>query len=122
VKRVFVVEDEAIVALEIKDHLREHGFAVCGYAGTGEAALRQIPVARPDLILMDVNLGKGLSGFEVAEQLWADIDVPVLFLSAYSDEQRTNRAVHTGTVGFLTKPFDPRMLAAAIERLIAMKE
>jgi len=115
VRRVFVVEDEAIVALEIQDHLRGMGYEVCGHATRGEVAVRQIPEVRPDLVLMDIKLGNGISGTETAERLRAVIDVPVLFLTAFSDAELTQRAGTTGAFGYLTKPFDPRVLAANIE-------
>jgi len=83
--RVFVVEDEALIAMELVDRLQELGYVVCGRALRGDQALERIPAAEPDLILMDINLGPGPSGIEVAERLRASSDVPVLFLTAYSD-------------------------------------
>jgi len=115
VKRVFVVEDEAVVAMEIKDHLRTLGYEVCGHTARGASALRQIPEVCPDLVLMDINLGDGISGLEVAERLRAVIDVPVIFLTAYSDAELTERAGRSESFAYIVKPFDPLVLRANIE-------
>jgi len=115
VRRVFVVEDEGIVAMELKDHLRERSYEVCGHAMSGEVALRQIPDARPDLVLMDINLGKGISGLDTAERLWVVIDVPVLFITAYHNWEIALPSARNGSFAFTAKPFDPDVLAANIE-------
>jgi PAS domain S-box-containing protein len=122
VKRIFVVEDEAVVALELKDQLRALGYEVCGHAARGESALRQIPEARPDLVLMDINLGEGISGLDVVEQLHAVIDVPVIFLTAYSDAALTDRAGRGKSFAYLVKPFNPLVLGANIELALVRRE
>lgn len=118
-KRVFVVEDEAIVAMELKDHLRSMGYEVCGHAARGEAALRAILELRPDLVLMDINLGGGMTGLDVAERLRGVFDVPLLFITAYSDGEITERVGRSGSFGYLVKPFEPRVLGANIELALA---
>ncbi len=114
-RRIFMVEDEALIAMELRDHLQELGYEVCGHAARGEAALRLIPEANPDLVLLDINLGHGISGLEVAEQLHRDSDVPIVFLTAYSDAALTQRAAVTGSFGYLVKPYQPAALQANIE-------
>jgi len=116
--RVFIVEDEAIVALELKDHLRQLGYEVCGHAVRGDAALLEIPPARPDVVLMDIKLAGDLSGLDVAEQLRVVCDVPVILLTAYADSELSIRAGRTESFAYLTKPFDPRVLAANLELAI----
>lgn len=118
-KRVFIVEDEAIVAMELKDRLGEMGYEVCGHVARGEAALRQIPEVRPDLVLMDIHLGPGMTGLDVAEQLRAVLDVPVIFITAYSDAELTARAGRSGSFAYIVKPFDARVLGANIELALA---
>ncbi len=114
-RRIFVVEDEALIAMELRDHLQELGYEVCGHAARGEAALRMIPEAAPDLILMDINLGHGMSGLEVAEHLQRESEVPIVFLTAYADAALTERAAVTGSFGYLVKPYQPAALQANIE-------
>ena len=114
-KRLFIVEDEAIVALELQDHMRSMGYEVCGHAANGQAALAQIPEARPDLILMDINLGNGLTGIDVAEALRGSVDAPVVYVTAYSDAELATRASRTESYAYIVKPFHPHALRATIE-------
>ncbi len=121
-QRVFIVEDEGVVALELKDHLHTLGYVVCGHASNAAAALREIPRVIPDLILMDINLGPGMSGIDVAEKLRHELDVPVVFLSAYSDAELTRSAAQTGSFGYLLKPFDPNVLSANVQLAMVRHE
>jgi len=114
-RRVFIVEDEALIAMGLRDHLQELGYEVCGHAARGLAALRDIPAARPDLILMDINLGGGMTGIEAAERLQQVSDVPIVFLTAYADAELTERVVGTGSFAYLVKPYQPEALRANIE-------
>jgi PAS domain S-box-containing protein len=114
-RRIYIVEDEALIAMEIDDHLRDLGYEICGHAARGEVALREIPAAAPDLVLLDINLGPGLNGLDVAERLREHLDVPLIFLTAYSDGELTSRAVRTESFAYVVKPFHPRVLQANIE-------
>jgi DNA-binding response OmpR family regulator len=122
VKRIYIVEDEAVVALEIKDHLRRMGYEVCGHAARGESALREIPGAAPDLVLMDINLRTGPNGLDVAERLRATSDIPVIFLTAYSDIDIAERASRLRSFAYVVKPYDPRVLRSNIELALAQRE
>jgi len=117
--RVFIVEDESVIALELQDHLSTFGYEVCGHARSGKAALEQIPEARPDVILMDIKLGRGISGLDVAERLRGVVGAPVIFLTAYADRPLIKRAASSGSFSFLIKPFEPRLLQANIELALA---
>ena len=121
-KKVFIVEDEAVVALELKGRVRDLGYEVCGHAARGESALRQIPEARPDLVLMDIRLGAGMTGVQVAEELREVFDVPVIFLTAYSDAEVTERAGRSGSFTYIVKPYDPRVLAVNMELALVRHE
>jgi len=119
-RRVFIVEDEALIAMELEDRLQQFGFEVCGRAARGDQALAQIPEAAPDVVVMDVNLGGGLSGFEVADQLAAVCDVPVVFLTAYSEAEFSERAGGRAPL-YVLKPFQPGALRAALERALGAR-
>lgn len=110
---IFVVEDEALIAMELQDQLESLGYRVCGHAARGEIALEKIRELQPDLILMDINLAGAMTGIDTAEQLGRGL--AVIFLSAYSDPALVSRAVSTGPFGYLIKPFNPRELHATIE-------
>jgi|GEM_PF-999263 len=117
--RVFIVEDEAIVAMELKDQLRMLGYEVCGHAARADAALREIPASRPDLVLMDINLGGGMTGLDVAERLRGTSDAPVVFVTAYSDAELVERAAGTDSFAYILKPFNPQALRANVEMALA---
>lgn len=116
--KVFLVEDEAVVALQIKTWLRDFGFAVCGHCTRGDTALRQIPALKPDLILMDIHLADGISGIDVAEKLGTQVEAPIIYLTAYSDSDMVARATTGRRACYVTKPFQPERLLACISELL----
>lgn len=113
--KILIVEDEAVIAMEIEMRLEKMGYEITGHAATGEKALALAEASRPDLALMDINLVGPQDGVETAAQLRARFDIPVVFLTAYSDDATIRRATVTGPLGYLTKPFSDRDLRAAIE-------
>ena len=112
---MFIVEDEAIIAMELEDRLEKLGYEVCGHAARGEQALATIPTAKPDVVLMDVNLGRGMTGLETAELLRETFDAPVVFLTAYTSAELEEKARTSRTFQYLVKPFRPEALRATIE-------
>ena len=123
--RVFVVEDEALIALDLSERLEVLGYEVCGTTTRGETAVQRIAELRPDLVLMDIKLAGSMDGVEVAQQLRERYDVPVVFLSAFVDSQLIARATRTNCYGYLVKPFEERELHAtlqvALERFRALR-
>lgn len=113
--RILVVENEAIVAEDIKFKLEPYGYEVSAIACSGEEGVRQAAASRPDLILMDIRMPGHLDGIEAAAEIKKVSDVPVIFLTAFSDKQTVDRAKVLGPFGFITKPFDERELRTAIE-------
>ncbi len=112
--QILIVEDEAIVAMDLKLHLQNLGYAVAGLASDGEEAIVMAGRKRPDLVLMDISLGSGMDGIEAARQVQA-VGVPVVFLTAFADEATLARAKDSGPYGYLLKPFDERVLHSTIE-------
>ncbi len=113
--RVLVVEDEIIVARDIENRLNNLGYAVVGLASTGEEAVRAALEAVPDLVLMDIMLKGDMDGIQAAEQINRELDVPVVYLTAYADETTLERAKITGPFGYIVKPFEQRGLHTTIE-------
>ncbi|MBZ5502172.1 MAG: response regulator [Acidobacteriia bacterium] len=113
--RIFIVEDEALISMELTDRLAGLGYWPCGQAARGEVALTRIRESKPDLVLMDINLAGDLDGIETAQQVRQQFNLPVLFLTAYSDPDLVTRAMETNSYGYLVKPFDERELRANIE-------
>jgi PAS domain S-box-containing protein len=115
---IFVVEDEAIVASDIKETLINLGYGVAGTARSGESALEMIGATRPDLVLMDIHLAGRMDGIEAAGQIHARYGIPVIFLTAYADKALLERAKITEPYGYIIKPFDERALHSAIEMAV----
>lgn len=112
---VFIVEDENIVALDLEHRLLSMGFSVVGQAGTGEQAIDLIADLRPNVVLMDIQLRGELDGIHTAERVQKELDVPVIFLTAYSDNDSLKRVKESQAYGYLLKPFQEREVAIAIE-------
>jgi signal transduction histidine kinase len=113
--KVLVVEDESIVALDIQHRLRAMGYAVVGLALTGPEALDLVERTNPDLVLMDIRLKGPISGIETTEQLRARRDLPVIYLTAYTDQATLDRARISEPFGYVVKPFEDRELSITIE-------
>ena len=112
---ILIVEDEAIVALDMSVQLEELGYEVIGVADHGEQALQLAAQRTPDLVLMDVHLKGGVDGIQTAGALARQCQAPVVYLTAHSDDDTVQRAASTAPYGYLTKPFQIRELRAAIE-------
>ncbi|KAA5610266.1 hybrid sensor histidine kinase/response regulator [Rhodovastum atsumiense] len=116
--RIVIVEDERIVALHLKQQLRRLGYEVPALATSGATALRAIEQHRPDLVLMDIHIEGEIDGIETAARIPPDLDVPVVYLTAYSDEATLTRARATKPFGYLVKPFSERELHATIQMVM----
>jgi PAS domain S-box-containing protein len=113
--RILVVEDEALIAEEICDRLSQHGYEMLGVVDTGEAAIEAALARRPDLILMDIRLKGPIDGIEAAERISERLRVPVVYLTAHSDQKTLQRAKATSVFGYVLKPFHVKNLLVAIE-------
>ncbi len=112
---ILVVEDESIVAMSIKDRLSELGFTGIDIVSSGEEAIKKLDEALPSLILMDVVLKGELDGIETAMIIHSRFDIPIVYLTAYSDLETLKRAKATKPFGYILKPFEPRELFINIE-------
>lgn len=113
--RVYVVEDEAIIAADLGERLEQLGFAVVGTSGHGERALAAIPSLRPDVVLMDIVIKGPINGIETARRLREGFDIPVIFLTSHADADTVQRAVGTNPFGYVLKPYNDRELQVAIQ-------
>ena len=113
--QILVVEDEAIVALDIQSKLRSRGYEVPALASSGREAVEIADALRPDLVLMDIQLEGDVDGVEAAEQIRRRFGTPVVYLTAFSDDQTLQRAKVAEPFGYLLKPFEERKLHVAIE-------
>jgi two-component system, response regulator PdtaR len=113
--RILVVEDEAIVSADIQDHLVNFGYEVVGATDAGEPAIQLARELKPDLVLMDIMLNGPMDGAEAARQIRAESKLPVVFLTANSDDVTVFKARDTDPFGYVLKPFEDRSLRIAIE-------
>ncbi|HEY9606506.1 MAG TPA: response regulator, partial [Allocoleopsis sp.] len=113
--KILIVEDESIVALNIKNRLEKLGYAVVATISSGEVAIQTAAETFPDLVLMDIKLKGKIDGIEAATKIRSQLQVPVVYLTAYADDETLNRAKMAEPYGFILKPFESRDLCTAIE-------
>ncbi len=112
---VLIVEDEYTIALDIEDRLKQMGFSVVGIASEYDKALLILLNKEPDIALLDINLGGEKSGIDLAELIKEKFDIPVIFLSAYSDDATFNKTQVSNPMGFIIKPFRDEDLSHGIK-------
>jgi signal transduction histidine kinase len=117
--RILIVEDESIIALDIKTSLQNAGYFVAGVASSGEDAIALTLSEKPDLVLMDIRLRGPMDGIEATAQIRTQFPCPVVFLTAHADRQTLDRAKLTEPFGYLTKPFEDHSLITTIEIALA---
>ena len=116
--RVLVVEDERVVALHLRQQLGRLGYSVPAMCTEGTQALNTIREIRPDVVLMDIHIEGDLDGIETASRIPDELRIPVIYLSAYSEEATLERARSTKPYGYLLKPFSERELHSAIQMVL----
>ena len=116
--RILVVEDERIIAEDIKTVLQKLGYEVLDIIGSGEEAIDVSGLIKPDLVLMDVILETQMSGIEAANEIMNKFDIPIIFLTAYADEKTIKKATSFDFYGYLVKPFKEKELHATIQMAI----
>lgn len=110
-KRVLIVDDEYIISLATRAAVENAGYQVVGVAANGVAAVEQVRKYQPDVVLMDIQLGRGkMDGFSATEQIRQFSQVPVIFVSGNSDRITLSRAEGFGNVGFIVKPLTEQQL------------
>ena len=117
-RQILIVEDERVVAMDIHNRLQGMGYGVAAIVPPGEKAVRKTAELRPDLILMDITLGKGIDGVEAANRIHAKYNIPVIYLSSNITEDRMEQIKETSPFGFIIKPFEDKSLRITIEMAI----
>jgi two-component system, response regulator PdtaR len=112
---ILVVEDEAVIALDLRFRLERAGYEVCAIATTKDEAVQLTRTRQPTLVLMDIRLEGGSSGIDAAHEIRLNHQTPVIFLTAYADEGTIEKAKLTRPYGYIMKPFKDQELRAAIE-------
>ena len=114
-KKIYIVEDEPLIADSIAHALKKEGYTVCGIADNAKEALYDIDELSPDLILLDINIIGNITGVELAEKINKKHKIPFIFLTSLTDEDTINKVKETNPSGFLSKPFNEAGLRSNIE-------
>lgn len=112
---IMLVEDEIIVAADVKHRLENMGYQVLGIVDNGEEAIENAGELTPNIVLMDIVLKGEMDGIEAAQKIRELYDIPIIYLTAYSDEKTLERAKVTEPFGYVLKPFEDREIQSAIE-------
>ena len=112
--KILIIEDEAIVALDIKSALEQLGFEVTNIASNYDEAIVSVKSHVPDILLSDINLIQSKDGIETVSDIQKIKNIPIIYLTAYSDDKTIQRAIQTNPVGYLLKPFNREELKSTI--------
>ncbi|MUG98174.1 response regulator [Scytonema sp. UIC 10036] len=112
--RVLIVEDEWVVAIDVRDCLEALGFSVVAIAASGEEAIIKARELRPDIVFMDIRLEGEMDGIQAAQQIWNELQIPIIYATGYSDKATVDRAIATEPFGYVLKPIKESDLYAAI--------
>jgi len=113
--KLLIVEDEPIVAMDLQQEVEQLGYEVIGLAESADEALLAVEETRPDLAFMDVRIVGSMDGIQTARLLRDAYEIPVIFLTSYSDDETIARAAREMPYGYLTKPFQSRELKATLQ-------
>ncbi|MFA5268651.1 MAG: response regulator, partial [Methanoregula sp.] len=113
--KILVVDDEAIITMQLEERLTIMGYTVAGMAASGEDAVDKARRIRPDLVLMDIVMPGKMNGIEAGKIITKDLDIPVVFVTAYADDAIIEKAKSARPYGYIVKPFNELEIKAAIE-------
>lgn len=113
--KILVVDDEAIITMQLEERLSTMGYSVAGMAASGEDAVDKARSTRPDLVLMDIVMPGKMNGIEAAKIINEELDIPVVFVTSYADDTIIQKAKSVRPYGYIVKPFNELEIKAAIE-------
>ena len=112
--RIFIVEDEPIIADDLADFLQSEGYFIVGIAYDSESALDMIHSEEIDLVLLDINIEGSKDGIEIGQIIQEKYDLPFIFITSFSDDDTMSKVVETHPFGYIVKPFEERTLKTTI--------
>ncbi len=115
VRTILIVEDEGLVARNLRERLTEAGYAVSGVVSSGEDAVRLAAEQNPDLILMDIRLQGEMTGVKAARLIWETLQIPIVFVTANADASTLSEVKTVPNYGFIVKPFHGANIQAVVE-------
>jgi CheY-like chemotaxis protein len=120
-KKILIVEDEILNAMSLQMSLRKSGYDICELVTTGEESIQIADKENPDLIVMDISLAGQMDGFEAAEVIRKKHDIPIIFLTGYSDSDILEKANTFEQSTCIKKPANPHRVHQDIEKLLSVK-
>ncbi|MEM7580563.1 MAG: ATP-binding protein [Mastigocoleus sp.] len=120
--KILIVEDEQIIAEDIRETLEDIGYQVVGTVSTGEDAIPLAASSRPHLVLMDILLAGEMDGIEASKHIQSHFNIPVVYLTANADKVTLKRVKETHPFGYVLKPFDDKILATTIDIALSRHE
>ncbi len=120
--KILIVDDEATIILQLENYINSMGYSVAGIAGTGEESLEMAKKVKPDIILMDIVMPGNIDGIEATKKIKKELNIPVIFITSYTDEELVNRAKHVEPFGYIVKPFQESEVRAAVDVALFKKE
>ncbi len=117
---IMIVEDEVLFAKDLQDLLESWGYTVPALVSTGEEAIEKAGELKPDLVLMDIVLKGGMDGIEASDTIRTRFKIPVVYLTAYADDETVQRAKITEPYGYVLKPLEERDLHVTLEIALYM--
>jgi CheY-like chemotaxis protein len=122
--KILIVEDENIIALDIRSMLEDLGYMVSAIVSSGEESIQKASKMKPDLVLMDIKLKGSIDGVSAGEEIYKQFHIPIVYLTAYSDQATINR-IHNGNNDspstVINKPFDEGELQTVIDDTLSLK-
>jgi len=112
---ILIVEDENIIVMNLQRLLKSLGYHTAAVVNSGAEALKKVEELKPDLILMDIVLKDDMDGIEAADRIRSQFDIPVVFLTAYIDDEKINKVIRTEPYGYIIKPYQDGELRIAVE-------
>jgi two-component system cell cycle sensor histidine kinase/response regulator CckA len=119
VASILIVEDERLIAVDLQRRLARLGHTVVALAASGVEAIQQALTLQPDVVLMDIRLQGDMDGVEAAQQIHASAAIPVVFMTAYVDEDTQQRLRATSPWGCLYKPFTPHQVQSVLAQVFS---
>jgi len=114
-KKILIVEDELLIAEDIKKALTTNHYDVCAIVTTGEKAIQEVEKLRPDMVIMDIMLAGIMTGVEAAKEIRERYNTAIFFLTAYADERTLDSAMASEPYGYLVKPVKEKDIRATVK-------
>ena len=121
-KKIMIVEDEILTAKALKVWLNAVGYDICKLVASGEDAVDLAEEERPDLVLMDINIDGDIGGIEAAKLIRTRLNIPIVFLTGYLDDDTVEAANTVDHAGYLVKPVEPEELHDVFNRVLANQD